>query len=129
MKNEALHCLEQKFETRSDKVRYFRDRVWVPKGNSLRSTILDEARQSRYSIHLGADKMYRELKECYWWRGLNKDVTSYVSKCLTCAKVKAEHQKPSGLLQQPEIPQWKWEQIIMDLLTKLPRTGKGYDSI
>jgi hypothetical protein len=73
--------------------------------------------------------MYKELKEYYWWPGLKKDVALYVSKCLTCAKVKAEHQKPSGLLQQPEIPQWKWEQITMDFVTKLPRTGKGHDSI
>ncbi|GJY62816.1 putative reverse transcriptase domain-containing protein [Tanacetum coccineum] len=50
-------------------------------------------------------------------------------RCLTCAKVKAEHQKPSGLLQQPEIPVWKWERITMDFITKLPRTPSGYDSI
>ncbi|KAI3697902.1 hypothetical protein L6452_31005 [Arctium lappa] len=60
---------------------------------------------------------------------MKRDIALYVSKCLTCAKVKAEHQKPSGLLQQPEIPQWKWEQITMDFVTKLPRTGKGHDSI
>ncbi|GJR47819.1 putative reverse transcriptase domain-containing protein [Tanacetum coccineum] len=57
------------------------------------------------------------------------DIATYVSKCLTCAKVKAEHQKPSGLLQQPEIPVWKWERITMDFITKLPRTSSGYDSI
>ena len=69
--------------------------------------------------------MYKDLKEYYWWPGMKKDIALFVSKCLTCAKVKAEHQKPSGLLQQPEIPQWKWEQITMDFVTKLPRTGKG----
>ena len=57
------------------------------------------------------------------------DVAVYVSKCLTCAKVKAEYQKPSGLLQQPEIPKWKWEQISMDFVTKLPRTPRGHDTI
>ncbi|KAD3640011.1 hypothetical protein E3N88_29234 [Mikania micrantha] len=60
---------------------------------------------------------------------MKKDVATYVGKCLTCAKVKAEHQKPSGLVEQPEIPQWKWEQIAMDLITKLHRTSSGYDSI
>ncbi|GJT24298.1 putative reverse transcriptase domain-containing protein [Tanacetum coccineum] len=50
-------------------------------------------------------------------------------KCLTCAKVKAEHQKPSGLLQQPEIPVWKWERITMDFVNGLPRTSSGYDTI
>ncbi|KAI3715141.1 hypothetical protein L6452_22111 [Arctium lappa] len=129
LNNETLHHLEKEFETRSDGVRYFRDKVWVPKVNNLRLTILEEAHRSRYSIHPGADKMYKELKEYYWWPGMKKDVAMYVNKCLTCAKVKAEHQKPSGLLQQPEIPQWKWEQISMDFVTKLPRTGKGHDSI
>ena len=60
---------------------------------------------------------------------MKKDIADYVSKCLTCAKVKAEHQKPSGLLVQPEIPEWKCEKIAMDFITKLPRTPSGYDSI
>nr|GEY68824.1 reverse transcriptase domain-containing protein [Tanacetum cinerariifolium] len=60
---------------------------------------------------------------------MKKDVAMYVSKCLTCSKVKAEHQKPSGLLQQPEIPEWKWENITMDFVNKLPRTRSGHDSI
>ncbi|GKC90712.1 putative reverse transcriptase domain-containing protein [Tanacetum coccineum] len=57
------------------------------------------------------------------------DITTYVSKCLTCLKIKAEHQKPSGLLVQPEIPQWKWDNITIDFITKLPRTSSGYDTI
>nr|GEX55525.1 retrotransposon protein, putative, Ty3-gypsy subclass [Tanacetum cinerariifolium] len=59
----------------------------------------------------------------------NADIATYVSQCLTCAKVKAEHLKPSGLLQQPEIPKWKWENVTMDFVTGLPRTPSGYDSI
>ncbi|GKC12751.1 putative reverse transcriptase domain-containing protein [Tanacetum coccineum] len=61
--------------------------------------------------------------------GMKRDIAEYVSKCLTCSKIKAEHQKPSGLLQQPEIPEWKWEKITMDLVTKLPRSSSGYDAI
>ncbi|KAJ9536428.1 hypothetical protein OSB04_un000386 [Centaurea solstitialis] len=76
---------------------------------------------------ISADKMYKGLNEHYWWPGMKKDIATYVSKCLTCAK--AEHQKPSGLLQQPEIPEWKWERISMDFVTKLPKTKKGHDSI
>ena len=129
LKKETLQHLEKEFETRSDGVCYFKNKVWIPKVDLLRTMILNEAHQSRYSIHLGADKMYNELREYYWWPGLKKDVALYVSKCLTCARIKAEHQKPSGLLQQPEIPQWKWEQISMDFVTKLPRTKKGHDSI
>ncbi|GJY33104.1 putative reverse transcriptase domain-containing protein [Tanacetum coccineum] len=65
-----------------------------------------ESHKSKYSIHPGSDKMYHDLKKLYWWPNMKADIATYVSKCLTCAKVKAEHQKPSGLLQQPEIPVW-----------------------
>ncbi|GKE42444.1 putative reverse transcriptase domain-containing protein [Tanacetum coccineum] len=73
--------------------------------------------------------MYQDLKLLYWWPNMKADIAMYVSKCLTCAKVKAEHQKPSGLLQQPEIPVWKWERITMDFVSGLPRTPSGYDTI
>ncbi|GKA95782.1 putative reverse transcriptase domain-containing protein [Tanacetum coccineum] len=90
---------------------------------------MDEAYTTQYSVHPGAKKMYYDLRDLYWWLGMKKDVVTYVSKCLTCSKVKAQHQKPSGLLQQPEIPEWKWENITMDFITKLPRTSSGHDSI
>ncbi|GKE98064.1 putative reverse transcriptase domain-containing protein, partial [Tanacetum coccineum] len=60
---------------------------------------------------------------------MKANIATYVSKCLTCMKVKVEHQKPSGLLQQPEIPVWKWERITMDFVSGLPRTPSGYDTI
>ncbi|GKE94835.1 putative reverse transcriptase domain-containing protein, partial [Tanacetum coccineum] len=66
--------------------------------------IMDEAHKSKHSVHPGADKMYYDLREMYWWPGMKKDIVEYVSKCLTCLKFKAEHQRPSGLLQHPEIP-------------------------
>ncbi|GJV55868.1 putative reverse transcriptase domain-containing protein [Tanacetum coccineum] len=65
----------------------------------------------------------------YWWPNMKANIAIYVSKCLTCSKVKAEHQKPSGLLVQPEIPEWKWEKITMDFVTKLPKMANGYDTI
>ncbi|GKB95443.1 putative reverse transcriptase domain-containing protein [Tanacetum coccineum] len=64
-----------------------------------------------------------------WWPCMKKDIATYVSKCLTCSKVKAEHQRPSGLLQQSEIPEWKWDKITLDFITKLPKTKSGYDMI
>ncbi|GJT12205.1 putative reverse transcriptase domain-containing protein [Tanacetum coccineum] len=73
--------------------------------------------------------MYYDLRDKYWWLGMKKDIAEYVSKCLTCLKVKAEHQRPSGLLQQPEIPVWTWEGIAMDFVTKLHRTSSGHDTI
>ncbi|GJY54895.1 putative reverse transcriptase domain-containing protein [Tanacetum coccineum] len=100
-----------------------------PKRGDVRTLIMDEAHKSKYFIHLGADKMYDDLKDRYWWPGMKKDIAVYVSKCLTCLKVKAEHQRPSDLLQQPEIPEWKWKTIAMDFVTKLPRTSSGHDTI
>ncbi|KAJ0810087.1 putative nucleotidyltransferase, Ribonuclease H [Helianthus annuus] len=73
--------------------------------------------------------MYQDLKGFYWWPKLKSGIATYVGKCLTCAKVKEEYQKPSGSLQQPEIPEWKWEQISMDFITKLPRTSRSHDMI
>ncbi|GJW41205.1 putative reverse transcriptase domain-containing protein [Tanacetum coccineum] len=90
---------------------------------------MDEAHKSKYSVHLGADKMYYDLRDRYWWPGMKKDIAMYVSKFLTCLKVKAEHQRPSGLLKQPKIPEWKWEGIVMDFVTKLPSTSSGHDTI
>ncbi|GJS99347.1 putative reverse transcriptase domain-containing protein [Tanacetum coccineum] len=90
---------------------------------------MHESHKSKYSVHSGSDKMYQDMKQLYWWSNMKADIATYVSKCLTCLKVKAEHQKPSGLLVQPEIPQWKWDNINMDFVTKLPRTPSGYDTI
>ncbi|GKG16045.1 putative reverse transcriptase domain-containing protein, partial [Tanacetum coccineum] len=82
--------------------------------------------------------MYQDMKKLYWWPDMKKlywlpnmkaNIATYVSKCLTCAMVKAEHQRPSGLLVQPEIPQWKWDNITMDFVRKLPRSSQGYDTI
>ncbi|GJV06002.1 zinc finger, CCHC-type containing protein [Tanacetum coccineum] len=69
------------------------------------------------------------MKKLYWWPNMKADIATYVSKCLTCANVKAEHQRPSGLLVQPEIPQWKWDNITMDFVTKLPKSPQGFDTI
>ncbi|GJW03335.1 putative reverse transcriptase domain-containing protein [Tanacetum coccineum] len=120
--------LDEMIEQRSDGTLYYLDRIWVPLKGELRTLIMDEARRSKYSVHPGADKMYYDLRDRYWWPGMKKDIAEYVSKCLTCLKVKAEHQRPSGLLQQPEIPVWKWEGIAMDFMTKLPRTSSGHDT-
>ncbi|KAJ9556692.1 hypothetical protein OSB04_011306 [Centaurea solstitialis] len=97
-------------------------RVWVPRAGAARQTLLEEAHKSRFSIHPGATKMYRDLRTGYWWPGMKRDVARYVESCLTCLKVKAEHQRPHGKMQPLEIPEWKWENITMDLITKLPKT-------
>ncbi|GJT59524.1 RNA-directed DNA polymerase, eukaryota, reverse transcriptase zinc-binding domain protein, partial [Tanacetum coccineum] len=126
---EMLRGLDQQMEKKGDGGLYFMDIIWVPLIGDVRTMIMNEAHAMRYSIHLGADKMYYDLRDMYWWPGMKKDIATYVSKCLTCSKVKAEHQRPSGLLQQPEIPEWKWDKITMDFITKLPRSSGGYDTI
>ncbi|GJR08180.1 putative reverse transcriptase domain-containing protein [Tanacetum coccineum] len=110
-------------------VRYLNERAWIRKVNNLRKVVMDEAYRSRYSIHPGADKMYKDVKGYYWWPGMKKDIALYVKRNLACAKVKAEHQNPFGLLHQPEILVWKWEEITMDFVTSLRRTTRGHDCI
>ncbi|GKA26580.1 putative reverse transcriptase domain-containing protein [Tanacetum coccineum] len=117
------------FEIRSDEIRYFDKRIWLPLFGGLRDLIMRESHKSKYSIHPGSDKMYQDLKKLYWWPNMKADIATYVSKCLTYGKVKAEHQKPSGLLHQPEIPECNREKITMDFVSCLPRTPSGYDII
>ncbi|GJU08677.1 reverse transcriptase domain-containing protein [Tanacetum coccineum] len=126
---ESLHGLDQQMEKKEGESLYFMDRIWVPLVGGVRTVIMDEAHKSKYSVHPGADKMYHDLRDMYWWPGMKRDIATYVSKCLTCSKVKAEHQRPLGLLQQPEILEWKWDKITMDFITKLPRSKNGHDTI
>ncbi|GKE92938.1 putative reverse transcriptase domain-containing protein [Tanacetum coccineum] len=107
----------------------FNDRIWLPCYGDLRTVIMHESHKSKYSIHPGSDMMYQDMKKLYWWPNMKANIATYVSKCLTRAKVKAEHQRPSGLLVQPEIPQWKWDNITTDFVTKLPKSSQGYDTI
>nr|GEV78878.1 reverse transcriptase domain-containing protein [Tanacetum cinerariifolium] len=82
-----------------------------------------QAYKSKYSVHPRADKMYYDLRDMYWWSRMKKYIALYVSKCLTCLKIKAEHQRPSGILQEPQIPKWKLKRISLDFVTKLLRTS------
>ncbi|GJU10169.1 putative reverse transcriptase domain-containing protein [Tanacetum coccineum] len=125
---------KEKLEPRADGPRAdgtlcLNNRSWLPCYGDLRALIMHESHKSKYSVHPGSDKMYQDMKQLYWWPNMKADIATYVSKCLTCLRVKAEHQKPSGLLVQPAIPQWKWENITMDFVTKLPRTQSGNDTI
>nr|GEW71756.1 putative reverse transcriptase domain-containing protein [Tanacetum cinerariifolium] len=99
----------------------FENLVWLPLFGGLRDLVMHESHKSKYSIHSRSDKMYQDLKPLYWWPNMKANVATYVSKCLTCAKVKAEHQKPSGLLQQLEILVRKWERMTMDFVSGLPK--------
>jgi hypothetical protein len=88
-------------------------------------------RSSRLSLlyPFGQYKMYQDLKQRYWWYGMKKDVDAHVALCDACHRIKAEDQRPTGLLQPLKVPEWMWEEIGMDFIVGLPRTRDGYDSI
>nr|GEW09733.1 putative reverse transcriptase domain-containing protein [Tanacetum cinerariifolium] len=100
----------------------------IENSKDLKKLIMERL-EPRADGTLCSDKMYQDMKKLYWWPNIKADIATNVSKCLTCAKVKAEHQRLSGLLVQPEIPQWQWDNISMDFITKLPNSSQGYDTI
>ncbi|GKA13842.1 putative reverse transcriptase domain-containing protein [Tanacetum coccineum] len=95
------------------------------------NVVADALSRKERILNAQAEAMKEENINEEYLNGINKkaEIAAYVSKCLTCAKVKTEYQKPSGLLVQPEIPQWKWENITIDFVTKLPKTSTGQDTI
>nr|GEZ87889.1 retrotransposon protein, putative, Ty3-gypsy subclass [Tanacetum cinerariifolium] len=96
---------------------------------ALREKVMMEARSSPFTVHVGLTKIYRDLKQYFWWNGMKQDVATFISKCMTCQQVKIEHQRASGLLQPLEIPMWKWDEISMDFIAGLPTTHKTHDAI
>ncbi|WMV32800.1 hypothetical protein MTR67_026185 [Solanum verrucosum] len=128
--NGAIH--QQRVEVFSqggDGVLRYQGRLCVHDVGELRQNILAEAYNSRYSIHPGATKMYRDLREVYWWNGMKRDIADFMAKCPNCQHVKIEHQKPGGMTHEIDISTWKWEVINMDFITGLPRTRRQHDSI
>ncbi|GJR23118.1 putative reverse transcriptase domain-containing protein [Tanacetum coccineum] len=101
---EDIHGMINKLEPRADETLCLNNRSGIPCYGDLRALIMHESHKSKYSVHPGSDKMYQDLKKLYWWPNMKAKFATYVNKCLTCAKVKAKYQKPSGLLVQPEIP-------------------------
>ena len=107
----------------------YRGRVVVSQLTDLREKILREFHCSRFVVHPGGMKMYQDLRRQYYWSGMKRHVRDFVRRCLTCQQVKAEHQKPAGLLQPLEVAEWKWEHVTMDFVTHLPWTPQGHDVV
>jgi hypothetical protein len=101
----------------------------VPKKETLKKKILDEAHTSRYSIHPRCTKMYHDLRQQFWWTRMKREVAHYVSECDTYRKVKTDYMKPGGLLQQLSILEWKWDDISMNFIVVLPMMARKFDSI
>nr|GEX17870.1 putative reverse transcriptase domain-containing protein [Tanacetum cinerariifolium] len=98
---------KQIFEIHTNGIRYHDKRIWLPLHGGLRDLIMHESHKSKYSIHPGSTKMYQDFRKFYWWPNMKADIATY----------------------QPEIPKWKWENVTMDFVTRLPRTPSGYDLI
>ncbi|KAI0501334.1 hypothetical protein KFK09_016278 [Dendrobium nobile] len=108
---------------------FCKNRLWIPVFGDLKKEILYESHHSGYTIHPGSGKMYGDMKRLFWWPGMKKDVVDFVSKCEACQLMKAEHQRPGGLLQSLPIPEWKWEEVTMDFAMGFSRSRQGHDVI
>ena len=117
------------FSVKEARSLYFHNRLCVPDDKELKKKLLCEAHNTVYTMHPGGNKMYQDLKQQYWWKGMKRDVTEYVSKSVTCQQVKDEHQVPTGLLNPLPIPQWKWDNITMDFVSGFPPTQQKHDSV
>ena len=129
MRKKILEGEQSDSAIRDDGALVISSRLCVLATEELKRQILEEAHSSAYAMHSGSTKMYRTLKEYYWWSGMKRKVVEYVSKCFICQQVKAERQKPSGLLQPLPILEWKWERITKDFVFKLPPTVQRHDGI
>jgi hypothetical protein len=101
----------------------------VPRDQDLKKEILDEAHLSKFTIHPGSTKMYRDLRENFWWSNMKGEIAEYVSSCDTCQRIKSSHLKTAGPMQPSSIPAWKWNVISMDFIVGLPLTPRKHDSI
>ena len=107
---------------------YYKDRVCVPNDCEFKKAILEEAHSGSFASIPVAQNVSR-FKMSFWWSRMKRDVSEFVTKCLVCQRVKAEHQVPSGLLQPIRIPEWKWDRITMDFMVGLPLTGRKHDLV
>ena len=129
VKEEIEKGKKAEFQIRDDGMIVKGQRMCMPEYGELKRDIMEEAHSFAYAMHLGSTKMYRTLKEHYWWNGIKKEIASFVSRCLTCQQVKAEHQRPVGKIKLLPILVWKWKKITMDFVIGLPRTQRQHDAI
>jgi hypothetical protein len=107
----------------------YRGRIYLPNFNELKNMILREMRNVPYVGHPGYHKTIAVIKSQHYWRGMKKKVVDFIAKFLECQKVRAEHRHQASFLHPLPIPEWKWEVVTMDFITKIPKTSKQHDSI
>ncbi|XXG69007.1 hypothetical protein AAC387_Pa06g1975 [Persea americana] len=106
-----------------------RDRLCAPDVDDLKNQIMIKAHHALYSMHPSSTNMYQHLRGRFWWNNLKREITRFVSRCLTCQKIKAEYKKPPRLLKPLKRPKWKWEHITMDSVSRLPETSRHNNAI
>nr|GEW55154.1 putative reverse transcriptase domain-containing protein [Tanacetum cinerariifolium] len=116
---EDLDGMIKKLKSRADETLCLKNRSWIPCLGNLRALIMHESHKSKYSIHPGSDKIYQDMKKLYWWHNMKAEITTYVSKCMTCAKVKAEYTKLSGLLAEVADVQLTGPEIVRETTEKI----------
>ncbi|WMV58293.1 hypothetical protein MTR67_051678 [Solanum verrucosum] len=129
LKEMVLRKSDETFSEGGDDVLRYQGPLCVPNVDDLRDQIFSDAHSSRYSIHLGATKMYCDLREIYWWNGMKKDIAEFVVKCPNFQQVKVEHNKPEDFSEDISIPTWKWEEFKKYFIVGLPLTWLQFDSI
>nr|XP_034918296.1 uncharacterized protein LOC118051676 [Populus alba] len=120
---------ETSFQMLSDGLIAMGRQIYLPEDKTLKDEVLREAHESRFATHPRSTKMYRDLKEYYWWPNIKREISKFVSNYGICQQVKMEHQKPTKELKSLSIPEWKWENISMDFVAGLPRGKRGNDAI
>lgn len=103
--------------------------MYLPNDKVFTKEILKQTHESRFVVHPGGIKMYKDFKEFYWWSNINKKIAKYVAQYRICQQVKVEHQKPKGTLQSLLILEQKWEDITIDFVFGLSRGKRGNDVI
>jgi hypothetical protein len=121
--------VETKFQEANDGSLMMGQQMYMPNDKIDKRIVLQEAHESKFSIHPSSTKMYRDLKHLYWWPNMKREIAKYVSKCGICQQVKVEHQRPAGPSQPLQILEWKWEMITMDFVLGFPKGRKGNDAI
>ena len=120
---ESRRTLEGRFSCyvlESDGLLHHMGCIYVPMLGDFRTLVFFEVHHAPYSTHPSVKKMHVDLKQLYFWEGMRCDVTDFVARCLECQRVKAEHQHPTSLLQPHTIPEWKWDTISIDFITRFP---------
>jgi hypothetical protein len=119
----------ENYKLETDRTLLYKKKNYVPNFQELKLVILNEMHNVPYAGHLGYQKIVASVKSHYFWLGMKREIAYYITRCMECQKVKADHRHPTWFLQPLPIPEWKWEVVTMDLITGFPRTCKHHDSI